>query len=465
MPADRLESLLVGVGVSAVAAGGLAVAVWAQSWWVALAVAALAGWAAWTIAVRVRRTVAARQSQLLDQLASIVAPHERALDWASSPSSPRRPASDRETLERIALIALEFEAIKRVVDALDTPVLAADDAGRVRLANRAMLGVLESDSGSVVGSRIDDLFTQSEVIELQRSAREGAPAEGRVKLIRKQRSFIYDATARQVVLADRPGVVLTLRDVTDLANAVQLKSDFVGNASHELRTPVSAIRAAVDTLLGPARGDEQMRDRLAGMIRENVLRLEDLIADLLDLSRLESPEFRARYEDVDIEDLCTQIAQAVEQTRVDRSLDLDIQIDESARRFRTDRSALLLVLRNLVDNALKFSHEEGVVGIEGSLDQGDLVIHVIDEGIGIPLAQQQRIFERFYQIDQARSGSQLKRGTGLGLAIVKHAIRQLGGSIDVHSVWQEGTTMTIRVPDSSGRDVGVESKSAPPDPP
>lgn len=370
----------------------------------------------------------------------------------------RDPTSDR------ALSDAQQQALwlERVVDAVDAPVLAADAGGRVLLANRAMLGMLESDADGVLGARVEDLFTQADLIELVGQARQGATAERRVRLIRRQRTYLYDATARHAALGEPGGVVLTLRDVTELASAVQLKTDFVGNASHELRTPISAIRAAVDTLIGPAKNDPAMRQRLATMIRDHVLRLEDLIADLLDLSRFESLEYEARLSAFDLRELCAELEVLTAPMRVERGLALRCELADEVCSVCTDRSALLLIVRNLVENALKFSHDGGTVRVRAQPGQtGELVMQVIDRGIGIPLAQQQRIFERFYQVDAARSGSHPRRGTGLGLAIVKHALRRLGGSIEVESVWQEGTTMTVRLPGALNV-VGAAPGSEPP---
>lgn len=370
--------------------------------------------------------------------------------WAYC-NRPARAADDvvRQVESDQALADARQQAIwlERVVDAVDAPVLAADAEGRVLLANRAMLGILESDASGVQEVRVEDLFTQADLLELVGRARRGVTAEGRVRLTRRQRTFLYDATARHAALGEPGGVVLTLRDVTELASAVQLKTDFVGNASHELRTPIAAIRAAVDTLIGPARNDPGMRERLATMIRDHVLRLEDLIGDLLDLSRFESPEYEVRLSAFDLRELCAELEALTGPMRAERRLTLTCELADGACMVRSDWSALLLIVRNLVENALKFSHDGGTVRVAADSNEADeLVIRVIDQGIGIPLAQQQRIFERFYQVDAARSGSGLRRGTGLGLAIVKHALRRLGGSIEVESVWQEGTTMTVRLP-------------------
>lgn len=450
--------MALGCAAGLAAALAAAVGTWSGQWWVAAPAGLLVGVGAWSwnrLACREREESLERLTERLRRIGG----------GSVEPDESFGSESPDEALEHLAQgLERKLSALERVLESLDAPVLAVDADGRVLLANEAMLGLLEAEADRVVGSRLEDLFTQADLIELQQRARAGAPAEGRIRLLRRQRTYLYEASARRTVLSGGEGVVLTLRDVTELAMAVQLKTDFVGNASHELRTPIAAIRAAIDTLIGPARDDGPMRERLVTMIRDSVLRLEDLVGDLLDLSRFESPEYEARLSEVDLPALCRELEEGTEAMRAPRGLGVECVVAENAARWQTDRSALSLILRNLLDNALKFSHDGGVVRLEAALDDdGDeLVIRVIDRGIGIPLAQQQRIFERFYQVDQARSGSQPRRGTGLGLAIVKHALRRLGGSIDVDSIWQEGTTMTVRLPRSARGAVEAGARSGPP---
>ena len=250
-------------------------------------------------------------------------------------------------------------------------------------------------------------------------------------------------------------MVVSLRDVTELALAVQLKTDFVANASHELRTPLASIKVAIETLSDGAWDDPTMRGRLTQMISGNVSRLEEMVRDLLDLSRLESSEAPVTLESVSLPELAAGLVEDFDAIMRERRLTLNFQIDPTARRLRTDPKLLTLILKNLIDNAAKFAYEGTAIRVAAApmAAPGDVPpappgirIQVIDEGVGIPITQQQRVFERFFQVDPARTGFAHRRGTGLGLAIVKHAIKALGGNIGVESVWKQGTTMTVEIP-------------------
>jgi two-component system phosphate regulon sensor histidine kinase PhoR len=245
---------------------------------------------------------------------------------------------------------------------------------------------------------------------------------------------------------------VTLRDITEQATALQLKTDFVANASHELRTPLASIKTAAETLADLGDESPAMRSRLVSMIASNAARLEELSRDLLDLSSLESVETKSAMDRIDVLEIARDLHDLFETACAERRIALEFDLDDRLRSVWTDGRLLRLVLRNLIDNAIKFAYEDtavrvrGVVVNAGPAERDAARFEVIDLGIGIPLAQQQRVFERFFQVDAARSGSPRRRGTGLGLAIVKHALRAIGGTIQVKSVWQQGTTMTVVLP-------------------
>ena len=209
--------------------------------------------------------------------------------------------------------------------------------------------------------------------------------------------------------------------------------------------PIAAIKGAAETL-SIAQGDEAMRNKLVGMIENHVLRLEEMISDLLDLSKLESEAMRLELKPVSLGTLVEEMAELLDDLCAKRKVSLAFEIDSACETIRTDRRLLVLIAKNLIENAAKFTAEGTAVRVEARPGErpGSCVIRVSDHGPGIPLAQQQRIFERFYQVDPARSGAQ--RGTGLGLAIVKHAARLLDGTVEVESVWQQGTTMIVTLP-------------------
>ena len=258
------------------------------------------------------------------------------------------------------------------------------------------------------------------------------------------------------------GAVCTFTDVTELTRSATLKADFAANASHELRTPITSINAAIETLQGPAKDDPVMSEKLIGMIANNADRLDMMVRDLLDLSKLESPEIPTTIETLDLINHIESVFSQFEQVCQRKNLKMEIQNKSSLQMIRTDPSLLELILRNLIQNATKFANEDSAILVriepmqiaidpqnpppkEIDCEMG-LRIRVRDRGIGIPIAHQARVFERFYQVDDSRTGSSAIRGTGLGLAIVKHAARTLGASVHIESVHHEGTTVLIDLP-------------------
>lgn len=406
--------------------------------------AVAAGGAAYLFARRGQDVPDASEEDALRRIHAVAAERDPP-SGGPTDGEPRPSAGD--IAGRVESLGRRFDLYRGVFGALGSAALVFDRAGRVILANPAAGRLLASEPTNLLGRDPHGLFTEADVHALYETASRGQTSNRRVRIVRDGQTGIYEGIAVPIDIAAERGVVLLLRDVTELAQASELKMDFVGNASHELRTPIAAIRGAVDTLIGPARDDGPMRDRLATMIRDHVIRLEELVRDLLDLSRFETPEDTGVIASVDCATLLAEIEAMLGLLRTDRQIRLSLEIDPALRGLRTDAQALRLILRNLIDNAIKFSHTGGTVVVKGDVtDKAVARFRVIDEGVGIPIAQQSRIFERFYQVDQARSGAMPARGSGLGLAIVKHALRRIGGSIEVESVWNEGTTMTIAFP-------------------
>ena len=361
-----------------------------------------------------------------------------------------RAERGRERAEREARDAADAAgSCWSVLDAVAVPVIATDGSGRVAVVNAAARGLL-GDREALVGLPLEEVITGSAVLELWARAERGEAATRRARLMLTDEARIHEVSAVPVAgdgaATGRVRVVLTIRDVHELSQTSRLRSDFAANASHELRTPIAALRAAVETLGGPGADDAAMRARLVGMLETNTARLEEIVDDLLDLSRLETEDRPLRLEMVDLVEMSSSLAGMFEGVCRDRGLTLAFDLSRPGR-VRTDRTLLLLVLRNLIDNATKFAFEGTTVGVRSeSTAGGGVRIAVADEGVGIPLKHQERIFERFYQVDESRARIGARRGSGLGLAIVRHALRRLGGEIRVESVWQEGTTMTVEIP-------------------
>ncbi len=349
--------------------------------------------------------------------------------------------------------------LRCLIDAADIPIVATDASGCVIHTNgrsQAILGIGQA----MIGRRFDELIPDRALHELESAARSDEPGHTRLALPIAGEMRQFDVSADPVSFSH--GAVLTFRDITELSRAMTLKADFAANASHELRTPIASIMGAAETLSGSARNDAPMVDRLIEMIANNATRLELLACDLLDLSRLEAEDQPAQIGPVELDELIAKVFGELRSQADERELTLSCEIEPKLDQIITDPALLGLILRNLVSNAIKFAHQgtkvqivvqrasvipDRTIPIPTQLDRPmGIALEVIDRGIGIPIAHQQRIFERFYQVDQARAGSGAKRGTGLGLAIVKHAARRLGGTISLESVHQVGTTMRIELP-------------------
>ncbi len=334
-------------------------------------------------------------------------------------------------------------------EAVAEPVLAIDEAGRVVAFNTEAAGLFAGRD--LLGQHIESLFTHMDAIDAWRSASRGQDATARLRLVIAGKPRLFDLFARPWGRSESPGqgpgrAVLTLRDVGQAAHASRLTTDFVANASHELRTPLAAIKGAVETLESGAQDDPPVRQRFIRMIGENVDRLEDLTRDLLDLSRLEGQGAALQESTFDLGPCLAAAAAGFDSACAERGLTIDIACDARVTRIHTDRRLLELIVRNLVENATKFAREGTPIRLSAVPAEEGLVIAVTDQGIGIPLDQQARIFERFYQVDEARSGLTKAKGSGLGLAIVQQAVDALGGRIRVDSVWKQGTTMTVVLP-------------------
>jgi len=239
------------------------------------------------------------------------------------------------------------------------------------------------------------------------------------------------------------GVLLILID--DLAEERRVdavRRDFVANVSHELKTPVGALSLLAETVLSAADDPEQVR-HFAERMQMEASRLASLIQDVIDLSRLQSDDPMTRAEVVDVDELVTRALEEVRTLAVSRDIEV-VRSEDSGVEIYGDRGQLLTAVRNLVTNAIVYSPMGTRVAVSARMNEGIAEITVKDQGIGIPSHDLDRIFERFYRVDQARSRS--TGGTGLGLAIVKHVCQNHGGECTVWSEVGTGSTFTLRLP-------------------
>jgi two-component system phosphate regulon sensor histidine kinase PhoR len=355
--------------------------------------------------------------------------------------------------------------LQTLVDTLPDPILATDAQGRVILLNAPAARLLSITPSQALNQKLVSVVNDEPIVELFElliavpatapGAKAAVPLHREIRMVRNGQRSIYQSVATRTAGG---GALLVLRDVSTLAGAVQMKTDFVANASHELRTPIAAIKIAFETLRDVYREDPVQCERCISVIDGHLKRLEEMLRDLLDLSRVENAELKPHVAAVKTTEVLAFLKSTMGSLARAKNVELRLadQDANAVEEFHTDARLLNLVLKNLVENSIKFTPAGGKVTVTirsappapGSADHpsGLIVIEVSDTGIGIAPEHIDRVFERFYQVDPARSGS-AGRGTGLGLAIVKHAIHALGGVVKLRSTVGQGTTVTCEFPD------------------
>jgi len=352
------------------------------------------------------------------------------------------------------------DRVGRILSDMQEGVLLLDAAGSIALVNPALRQMLLLGA-DCVGKTPFEVIQNEQLKKLVETAQETSePQSAEIELggLKPRRVLV-----RVVPLAGDPGGLLAVFvDVTDLRRLESMRKDFVANASHELRTPVTAVRSAAETLRFAMESDPEAAGHFLDIIERNAERLHMLVEDLLDLSRIESREFRLQLEDEDLADVVAQVVGLFRERAEKKHIRLSVDVPDGFPLVRADRQALEQVLTNLIDNALKYSPERATVLVRAREEERRgrkrARLAVVDTGPGIEEKHLPRLFERFYRVDKGRSRE--LGGTGLGLSIVKHLCEALGGSISVESAVGKGSTFSFTLPL-----VGQERIDASPTPP
>jgi two-component system, OmpR family, phosphate regulon sensor histidine kinase PhoR len=344
--------------------------------------------------------------------------------------------------DRLDELTEERDRAGQIVDALDDGVLLLDGAGRLLVANPAARTWFGLPADLRPGLPAQRVLGVSQISELAERASEAqAPVTGNVTLVFPESRTL---AVRAFPLADRGPtgrIVVTLTDITQRRRLEVLRRDFVANASHELKTPVAAVRVLAETLLTALPDDPEAGRRFAERIGREAERLDTLVRDLLDLSRVERGTLDV--EPVDLVGLAKEVVGGYADRAEERRIKLLTELQPSVS-MRGDRAQLGLLLSNLVDNAVRYTAARGKVCVRLDASEGRAVLQVVDTGEGIPASELPRVFERFYRVDKARARQ--TGGTGLGLAIVRHVAESHGGTVRVDSELGRGTTFTVTLP-------------------
>jgi two-component system phosphate regulon sensor histidine kinase PhoR len=289
-----------------------------------------------------------------------------------------------------------------------------------------------------------EALRQADLIALVRKALSGVEeltGEVEVGTVRRRN---FSVTAAPVRAAGANGAVLVLHDITELRRLERVRRDFVANVSHEFKTPLTAIQGFAETLLSGALDDKANRERFVEIIREHAWRLARLTDDLLKLSRIEAGRLELELRSIRAEELVNSCIETARLNAKARGLEIHVDLPENPPAIRGDGVQLGEVLQNLLDNAVQYTPSGGKIEVKARSNGHDVVFTVADTGIGIPESDLERIFERFYRVDAARSRE--AGGTGLGLAIARHIVEAHGGRIWVESAIGQGSRFHFSVP-------------------
>jgi two-component system sensor histidine kinase SenX3 len=328
--------------------------------------------------------------------------------------------------------------LDRALGAIPEGVVVTDQQGRVVLRNTVADRFAEARHGdALVAVAVDELVV--EVLDTGRAASRTLDLFGPPR-----RALVIDA-APLLGEGRAIGTLVLIGDVTERRRLEAVRRDFVANISHELKTPVGALSLLAETMVGET--DPAVGRRLAQRMMNEAIRVAHTIEDLIQLSRIEADEEAVR-EPVPVQQIVAEAVVRLQPAAEQAGIELDVAEPHPRLALLGDRRQLVSALANLIDNAVKYSDAGSVVEVRTGSDGQGVWISVIDHGIGIPSRDLERVFERFYRVDHARSRQ--TGGTGLGLAIVRHVVNNHEGAIDVDSRMGEGSTFTLRFPSLSG---------------
>jgi two-component system phosphate regulon sensor histidine kinase PhoR len=318
---------------------------------------------------------------------------------------------------------------------------------RILYCNRAFERILELREGISQGKKLVEALRQAELVSAVRQVLTGSEevtGEVEVGTIHPRN---FSMTAAPVQVAGVSSAVLVLHDITNLRRLERVRRDFVANVSHEFKTPLTAIQGFAETLLGGALDDKTNRERFVEIIREQARRLARLTDDLLKLSRIEAGQAELELRPISVAAL---VNGCVETTRLKaelKGLRINVDLPEGLPPVRGDGAQLGEVLQNLLDNALQYTLPGGQIDVTARASDHEVIFTVADTGIGIPESDLERIFERFYRVDAARSRE--AGGTGLGLSIARHIVDAHGGRIWVESAVGQGSRFHFSIASAS----------------
>lgn len=348
----------------------------------------------------------------------------------------------KERIDEVVSSRLRLEA---VLLSMFDGVIVVDEHGKIILMNKALRALFQVTE-EVVGKKPIEVIRNVDIQEItnqviQRDA--GALARELSALFPQEKHFIIHATPvtfNGVV----DGAIMVFHDITELRRLETVRKDFVANVSHELRTPITNIKGYAETLLEGALEDKVNAEDFTKIIHSESERLAKLVEDVLDLSRIESGKMEFHFKENNINELIRRIEKGLSKQMESKKITFRNDIPDNIAKVKCDATSIAQVLLNLIENAVKYNKENGIIAISASPKGNYIEISISDTGIGIPEDDLPRVFERFYRVDKAHSRE--IGGTGLGLSIVKHIIQAHKGDVYVTSQLGAGSTFRFTLP-------------------
>ncbi|MFD1030409.1 two-component system histidine kinase PnpS [Metaplanococcus flavidus] len=370
--------------------------------------------------------------------------YEEPLAGSSSLSSTINVLA-RNLQEITAVREMEQERLKTLIETMGSGLIMVDRQGKISLFNKYFQNEFELRAEKLIGKFYGELPIPDKLASfIEKVFMTETPAREQMEYqagINKRALEVYGAP----VIGNHEqwlGIVIVLHDITELKRLEQIRKDFVANVSHELRTPVTSIKGFSETLIDGAYKDESSLLSFMEIIQTEANRLETLIEELLELSRVEKSGFQVDAQPTDMKAVIEYAIELMQPGLTEKNMTLKTHL--TPVNVAGDANRLVQILMNLLANAINYSAPEKTIEISLYENRNQAVIKVKDEGIGIASAEIPRLFERFYRVDKARSRN--SGGTGLGLSIVKHLIEAHHGKVEVDSTVGVGTTFTIYLP-------------------
>ncbi|MGF3073062.1 two-component system histidine kinase PnpS [Facklamia sp. P12945] len=331
-----------------------------------------------------------------------------------------------------------------LLENINLGVLVIDSQGKIDLMNPA-LGKILGLSPTVIGRPYQAILKSFQLISLiNRVMQTHLPVQEEVEVYVPKSKFLdVNILSYQEYQASEMSFLVLLYDITEIRRLETVRSEFVANASHELRTPVTAIKGFAETLLNGALKDKKAANKFVNIIAKESNRLEMIIEDILELSRVEKSENNLPRSSFYVDKVTENMIEFLSQKTAQKSIKVEL-ISNNNIALKADQYRFEQILTNLLDNAINYSDEGSQITISIKEKKKKIELTVADTGIGIPETEMDRIFERFYRVDKARSRN--SGGTGLGLSIVRNLVKMMGGKIEVKSQVGVGTSFTIILP-------------------